>query len=260
MSKGFVIILIFITAFSSLSLLMVKPASAQTPKPSIPKFTLKVLENPYDVAPTTTINPNTGKTEQQAGYLVDNISIQVTIESPFSQPSFIQPNVPQTYNLWYNISAKNHYGNYWMTYPNAGQYIPFSGYSDTVVTYDTVNLAYVLLGDGSNATWDLTTQSILQGFGEITPGRQIDFRVQALTGSYLPYYNSTFTGVAGDWSPIQTITIPASSTSPTPTVPELSWSVVILLMVSMFSVVLLIRHRKTANLRYRGTALEYLCT
>jgi hypothetical protein len=128
-SKSFALILVLIMAISSLSVLMIRPASAQTPKPSVPKFTLKVLENPYDVAPTTTINPNTGKTEQQAGYYVDNISVQVTIENPFSQSSFIQPEFPsQTYDLWYNISAKNHYGNYWMTYPNAGRYIPFFWY------------------------------------------------------------------------------------------------------------------------------------
>jgi hypothetical protein len=122
---------------------------------------------------------------------------------------------------------------------------------DTIATYDTVELAYVLLGDGSNATYAFTSQNVLQGFGEITPGRQIDFRVQALTGSYIPNDNSTFTGEAGDWSPIQTITISASSTpvstSPTPTVPEFPL-IAIPLLLSLLTVAVILTQKKPKNL------------
>ncbi len=50
---------------------------------------------------------------------------------------------------------------------------------------------------------------------------------------------------------------PTSSSTPnsTATVPELSWLVIVPLLLSVFSVALVVRHRKTANLRYRGTAL-----
>jgi hypothetical protein len=86
----------------------------------------------------------------------------------------------------------------------------------------------------------------------------LDFRVQAIAGSRLmvdphsPNHILAF-GSESDWSPIQTVTIPASnnsSPSPTgaPTVPEFYWLAIIPLMVTMFSIALLIRHRKTAKL------------
>jgi hypothetical protein len=107
-------------------------------------------------------------------------------------------------------------------------------------------------------------------------GGQVDFQVQALIG-YLdripnpnhdspmfnllsPDYN--FTGETGDWSNTQTITIPASSTSasdvsatstltatPTSTLaaPELSWLAIVPLLLSVFSVAVIVRHRKAKH-------------
>ena len=59
-SLGLLLILMMIVPF--LSLLMVKPASAQTiPKPSVPQFTLK-FENGSSIQPATySIDPYTGK-------------------------------------------------------------------------------------------------------------------------------------------------------------------------------------------------------
>jgi hypothetical protein len=74
-----------------------------------------------------------------------------------------------------------------------------------------------------------------------------DFKVQAEIGYW--YYDSFRYAVIfntlneGNWSSVQTITIPAIS--PTPTVPELSWLAIIPLMASILSVVVIIRHRKT---------------
>jgi len=61
-------------AISSLSLMMVKPASAELiPTPSVPTFTLSIVSHSYDVAPITTTDQYTGKTVvTHEGYQVDN--------------------------------------------------------------------------------------------------------------------------------------------------------------------------------------------
>ena len=68
------------------SLIMAKPACASTPKPSVPEFTLKYVDHSYDVPPTYSTDPYTGKTVMtQAGYHVENKSIEVTIKNqPFT--------------------------------------------------------------------------------------------------------------------------------------------------------------------------------
>ena len=54
------------------SLVMIDSASAQSiPKPSTPGFSLRLIDNSYDVPPTTTVNPYTGKTETSGGYHVE---------------------------------------------------------------------------------------------------------------------------------------------------------------------------------------------
>ncbi len=56
-NKSFALILIFITAFSSLSLLMLKPVSAQSiPKPSVPEFTLQFVGSTYNALVVTVKN------------------------------------------------------------------------------------------------------------------------------------------------------------------------------------------------------------
>ena len=79
--------LILLTAMSSLSLIMVKPANAQsTLKPYVPEFTLKYLDNSYDVPPTYGTDPYTGNNvTTQAGYHVQNESVEVIIKNqPFT--------------------------------------------------------------------------------------------------------------------------------------------------------------------------------
>jgi hypothetical protein len=71
-----------------------------------------------------------------------------------------------------------------------------------------------------------------------------------LQGSFAPYY---FNGTQSDWSPTQTVTIPASNVStnptvtpsPTPTVPEFSWLAILPLCVSVFLVAVYFKHRRT---------------
>ena len=67
-NKSSAVVLILINGFSSLSLLMVKPASAQsTTIPTIPTFTVQYTVNTINVTPTYTINPYTGQNETVNG-------------------------------------------------------------------------------------------------------------------------------------------------------------------------------------------------
>jgi hypothetical protein len=85
-----------------------------------------------------------------------------------------------------------------------------------------------------------------QGYG------QIDFQVEAVIATshpFAPHGNTgTWTYETSGWSETQTVTIPASSTfaspSPSPTVPEFPTLIILPLLLSVFSVAVLIRHRK----------------
>jgi len=81
-------------------------------KPSVPEFTLKVVEYPYDVAPTTTADPYTGKTvTTQADYHVENKSIEITIiNQPFSPYDDAND---KRISLYYNVTVKGHYEDNW---------------------------------------------------------------------------------------------------------------------------------------------------
>ena len=95
-------------------------------------------------------------------------------------------------------------------------------------------------------------------------GGQVDFQVQAMIGYLqstpslsLPLGDYEFIGQASGWSSTQTVTIPASSDSSspsltatptsTPAVPELSWLVIVPLLLCVLFFALVLRHRKTAN-------------
>ena len=55
-------LLALLIVMSSLTILMVKPANAQTiPKPSVPEFTAKFVDHSYIVSASTTVDPYIGK-------------------------------------------------------------------------------------------------------------------------------------------------------------------------------------------------------
>ena len=123
LSKSFVIILIFLMTFSSLSLLMVKSASAQTgqspnysdyiPTPTVPEFTLNLVLSEYN---KTIIDPGTGiKTT------VNNSTIEVIVKNqPFSPYNYswtflgYRNTVENgSTSLGYDVQAKEHYSQNW---------------------------------------------------------------------------------------------------------------------------------------------------
>jgi len=172
------------------------------PKPSVPEFSLKVVAYPYDVAPTTTIDPYTGKNITTSyGYHEENKSIEVTIKN---QPFVSTLDESGNYtSLYYNVQFKGHYGNEW-------------------------SYAYSYYNASKS---DCTVISI--GFEHQTisfpVGGEIDFQVRALIGhqdkmkydtgallpDYMRYYD-VFVGQTGDWSSTQTIKINENTADATP--------------------------------------------
>ncbi|MCL2642216.1 MAG: hypothetical protein FWD52_01680 [Candidatus Bathyarchaeota archaeon] len=162
-------------------------------KPSVPQFSIKFIDNSYDVPPTQTTDPYTGVTTTQPGYHVNNIITEVTIKNqPFTKSG--------NSNLFYIVQAKGHFGgdNDWRTVtPTDDPFRPDTGYVQQSNSRQTVFTSY--------------------GYD---PGVQVDFRVKAVIGTLqliAPFWQLDVES-SSDWSKIQTFTVPGKpSVSPTQT-------------------------------------------
>jgi len=191
-------------------------AYAQTmPKPSAPEFTLKYVDNSYDVPPTYGIDPYTGKNIMtQAGYHIQNKSIEITIKNqPFT--SYRNEN-NSLVGLYYYILVKGHFQDWYAGKPNVDRYIYRSDSEYTVIGCGL---------SGNNGSDPYRGNIWLYESGVIADDAQIDFKIQALIGyktqvSRGPYaypfgesYYYVFTGESSDWSNVQTISIPEGTIS-----------------------------------------------
>lgn len=236
-------------------IIMVESTSAQSTYPAITEFTLKYADHSYDVSPTTTSSkdPYTGETANTTvpGYHVENKTVDVTIKNPSGA-------------TYYNFRWKGTFENEW-------QYSPYNP--------NRGNLAY-FIPDGYSVPFQ-ASKSAYSTFAlnflpkSITPGGSIDVQVQALYGSFraepyvhagwvgAPTYDFYFEGETSDWSNTQTITIPESNTSPSPTSPmptintgsliepfpfPLLIVASVIIAVVILSILFFIRHRKTSML------------
>jgi hypothetical protein len=180
-------------------------ASASIPKPSVPEFTLKYVDNTHYVPPTYKIDPLTGKTVIASdGYYSRDRTFIITIEN---QPFTSQLDATGNYTrLFYKFRLKGHFENeaYWRNGRHFDcEYLNASNSDYTTIT-DSVNV-YIS--------------------GDIPADSQIDFQVQALIGHidvtqheiyFLGYgivYWYSFVGESSDWSSTQTITIIDNATS-----------------------------------------------
>lgn len=190
-SKSYFSILLLMIALSSLTLVGTANAQSIT-KPSVPEFTVKLISPPPE--------------SQQV-----NRTIELSIKN--------QPFAPN-YGFFYNIRMTVNDGNWSLLYTiddvptqSNGEYTILSYPSDQPVVEYQYNL-----GDRIQ---------------DLFAGDKVDFQVQAMIGNIhrvfnpnatnqLEMYPYVFTGESSDWSSIQTITIPDTSTSasPTPTVSE----------------------------------------
>ncbi|MCL2134508.1 MAG: hypothetical protein FWH37_02985 [Candidatus Bathyarchaeota archaeon] len=186
--------LTLILLLSSLLVLTVIPVNAQAAsKPSVPQFSIKLVDNSYDISPSVAIttDPYTGKeiTTSKPGSHIENIQIEVTIKNQ---------NYPE---LMYNIRTKGHFEEQWREHYGISRAM-FPAQSDgkyTIIKLDTMRNAYE----------------------KIYPeGAQIDFQVSAVCGTIYRemfpdgYVDDVFHGVTSDWSKTQTITITYESSTP----------------------------------------------
>jgi hypothetical protein len=200
-SKGFSLLLVVLLVASSV--IIVKPACAQASKPSVPEFTVYVIDHSYDAPATYSIDKYTGETITHSGYHVNNETIILKIRNQVFTESFNGTN----YFLCYNVRVKGHFDNEtgWAGY--------FHGH-DTYFGYPHQS----------------TSESTILSLQEEYPAHaQIDIQVEAIlahVGKVRVYEHlMDFVGTLEDgeiidqtsgWSNTQTITIPASEPTATP--------------------------------------------
>jgi hypothetical protein len=234
-TKSFALILIGIMAISCMSILTAEYVSAQTTRPSVPEFTARLTASSLEV---------TIKNQPLTGF--DGINV--------SNP-----------HLYYGFRFKDP-----NSVPNNWEYVPmyFVGTSSYGTYYEASGSDYTIV---SFSLDDYPFDGINHHTG-ISKNGPIDMQVIALVGIEIPTteQNGTvyrFEGEISDWSNIQTITLPASSSSSTPTSPigtintgphtpetepfptSVLVVALILLAVTIASFLLLGKHRKTANLK-----------
>ena len=279
-SKSFAVFIILIMAISNLSLIIVKPASAQSIlKPSIPEFMVKFVNSSYSV---TTINPYTGANETQQ---IINNSIKITINNQLFDNSNNQ--------LYYNVRAKPHFAENWTEiYPIQNRTISYNGdgtfsfawYIDdsspkSNSSYTTVTFPVIATEYYGESGYDIQRYysgdigqegryfAFLHG---IPANAQIDFQLEALVGQNSTYwyvqhplfpqyggFNEPAIAYEADssWSNTQTIVLGEISASPTPapTVPEFPSRTFPLLLTIMVVAALLVYQQKTNTMRNKQT-------
>jgi len=194
-NKFLVLTFIFL-ALSSLMLFSVNFVNVcAVYEPSVPQFSVKFIDESYDVPPTQTTDPYTGKTTTQSGYHVNEGLIEVTIKNqPF--PSETDSNN----QLYYRVEYKGSFGsdNDWHTLtPTDDALRPETGYIAQ-----------------SDSEYTVLVHSPVR----FDSGVKLDIRVKAVMGN-LQMIHPSWEVVAvssSDWSKIQTLTIAYGSSSVPP--------------------------------------------
>lgn len=185
MGKKASLVLVLVVVLLSLSAIGAFAETEYIPKPAIPEFTVKFVDNSYDVAAHNCTDPYSGKITEQSSYHVYNARIDIAIKNQAFTPYILPGDFGPTVHLMYNIRMRGHFGEDWnpLTYQSDG-YLSASNSDYTFFSFP----------------W--------QPHDDPT---QADFQVEAMIGyvSHNPagmgwFFNGTESG----WSNIQTITIP----------------------------------------------------
>jgi hypothetical protein len=213
------------------TLVMIESAFAQSiPKPSVPEFTLKLVDNSYDVppipptSPTYTKDPYSGKqiilspgSSGVPGYHVENKTIELWIKNQ----QYSYSNGSAVFHVYFDVRTKGHFGENW-TELNPTVYLPTMRFN---INFNGAPAPYL----NSNPIQSNSDYTILSFNGNYAAGDQVDFQAKAMIGHESQYYAGKYYGgnfifddyflqgtafdVGSDWSPTQTITIPASAAS-----------------------------------------------
>ena len=162
--------------------------------------------------------------------IINTVELKIK-NQPFS---FQKLNGENYTNLYYIVNYKGHYEGNWSVYD-----------------YDLKNDWFL--------TQSTDSQYTIVNFGQLPTEGQVDYRVQARIGYFVQYFTPfrvhEFTGQTGDWSNIQTISIPdgkvtisASSNptfspSPSPSVPEFSWLAILPILLTIPIALAIVRKR-----------------
>jgi hypothetical protein len=270
------LIFVCVLSMSFLTVLSAEPSGAQAiAKPYVPHFTLRYVNNSYDIPPVYGTDPYTGKTVlTQEGYHIQNASVEVIIRNqPYNL--VVNENGSPTY-LCYMIATKGYY-EAWLTYTRVGQPVNLTSYTYFPDSYhmSTQNSEFTVItfGLGGNNGTDSSVK-----LGNVTDGGTVDFRGQAIPG-YSTRYNDpliqigiptdrdyephhyVFIGQESDWSNTQTITLGETSEAtpiptylplqtvtaqetPAPSVPEFSTVTIPILLLAAASTIGAILFRK----------------
>jgi hypothetical protein len=238
----------------TLSSLLFLPICSATAQPSIPTFTVKVIDSSYDIPASSSIDPYSGQTIITSAQHIDNRTIEVKVKN---QPFTPYPDDKSSFTiqLYYNIRVRGHFGGNWTQVYSVDSTHPVQSNSD----YTTISLP---LGGNVGPFASLLANST----------SQIDFQVEAMIG----YFSRTtgfaswyFAGEESGWSNTQTLTIgeptqttpgasqPATSSSTDPTVSQvfgLDWvgvavvALLVVIAVLLVFVVFYLRRRKAVIL------------
>lgn len=200
MRKCTALLLVACLVASSLLVFTAPFVSAQSEfKPSVPEFTVKLIDNSYVEPPAYTIDPYTGETKLVwVGGYVSNKTIEVTIKN---QPFTSYTNSSgHKFDLYYIIEMKGHYAEGWSSWSS-----PFHKQFDSE---------------------DIVAQMTANNYED---GSQLEFRVKAVVAYDASYYDILGLGlrsqyvldehVTSDYSSIKTLKIGSASPSQTTTVP-----------------------------------------
>lgn len=174
------------------------------PKPSVPQFSIQVVDHSYDVPTTYSIDPYTGKQITKYGYHVDDIRVEGKIKNQHFTPYTIpNPNSSSSYgtdlkiDFYYDIRYKGHFGGEWMQ------------------LYGSEDVDFLKQNYGSEYT-NFTASKY--NAVEFQDGAQVDFQVRAVIGFETwgfvvswPY--RILNGEDSGWSNTLTVTISRNTTS-----------------------------------------------
>ena len=230
--------LLLILALVASSLIMLSSVCAQTiPAPSVPEFTVNLIDSSYETQPTTTIDPYTGQTVTNPSQHIEARTIEIRIKNvPFTPFEIENGSNTYTVNFLYNIRFKGHFEEEWhYPYnPNVNSYKGRDSGVETIISYQ----AEYSSTEGLRLTPDRG------GFyGTFPPNAEVDFQVQAMIG-YIhhvvvpgPFSADVFEGQTSDWSNTQTLKLAdgavSASPNPSPSIPEFPITAILCLLVAL---------------------------
>jgi hypothetical protein len=205
--KFFAILVLFLLVLFTVSLVK---AETSAPKPSVPTFTAKLVDNSYDVPESSSVDPYTGQTVITPAHRVENYTVDITIENQVVASDWSS-------GFCYNVQVKGHFAKDWIKMYMMGEG-PTQSHSDsTLISYQlsqsSTDHTYTL----ESLDWSISTNSI----SSLPSNSQLDFQVEAMTEYWTrtQEFNSMhFVAEESGWSNTQTVTLPGNVTaSPSPT-------------------------------------------